>query len=222
LGCENHPYNLIQEHGQEKTWVDYSDNNKNSIYYFYYKDDISAPYIKDNKYIYLPGKENLDNCTKKTVDAFKYVLENFEFTYIYRTNISSYINKRLLDAYINTLYNTNIYGGVINNKDDIAYASGSGFIISKDLVKLLVDNEDKIDYSIVDDMSIGKFLNKQNNISIIPIPRIDIINDNGLKRVNNTNINNAFHYRLKSYYETNRNFDIQAMHYLHNLLKDKN
>ena len=175
LGCENSPFIEIQKNGQETTWA--IDNN--NIYYYYYSDNIDKNYIKDNKYIYVKGKECIENCNKKTIDVFEYVLENFEFDYIYRTNISSYININNLISYCNNISNdNNFYGGLCGywKELNIHFASGSGFLISKNLVSLLVTNKIFINYSHMDDVGIGEFL-MRHNINIINIPRIDISND---------------------------------------------
>lgn len=217
LGCCNEPYTTIQK-TQLDTWI--SKKNIEDIEVFHYIGNSNINYNNNNT-IYLNCDDTLNNVCLKTLLAFKYILDNnFNFTHIYRTNSSSYINLNLLNKYIKTISNNNFLGGPSGITAHIKFVSGSGFIISKDLVKLLVDNIYNININMLDDVGISEFLVYKNNIIIHDIIRVDAYNYNMLKNINKNNINNTFHFRVKS--ENNdRSFDIHAMKYIYELLKIK-
>jgi hypothetical protein len=92
----------------------------------------------------------------------------------------------------------------------IEYASGAGFYISKDLVKLII-NEKNINYKLIDDVMIGEILHKQN---IIDMSRYDILN-----KIHYANMDEkCFHVRLKT---NNRNNDANKMYHLNTFLNFK-
>lgn len=212
LGCRYEPYLSLQQ-AQKDTWI----SLKKDIEVFHYFGNNSIDEQKDND-IYLNCNDSLFNVAYKTLMVFKYLLDNnYNFTHIYRTNSSSYVNLELLNKYIRNISTNKYLAGPIGVAHNIKFASGSGYLISRDLVKFLVDNISSINTQLLDDVALGDFLISRNGVDINDIIRIDAYNDNMLYKINKYNINNAFHYRVKS--ETcDRSFDIRAMHYLHDLL----
>lgn len=213
LGCNAEPYIKMQDK-QKQTWF----NNSHGIESFHYMGSDTADRVQDSN-IYLKCNDSLKEVFRKTILAFKFLLDNnYSFTHIYRTNSSSYVNLDKLFEYVSTVSDTNFYGGLRGNIKDISFASGSGFLISRDLVKRLVDNMDTFDFTQLDDIGISKFIYIQNKIPITEIIRVDIPNETVLNTINKENVSRSFHYRVKS--ETSdRTFDTKSMDYIYNLLK---
>lgn len=124
--------------------------------------------------------ETRENIIHKTIAFFEYCVNNLEFDYIYRPNCGSYINLDILCKIANTLSNKELYFGKKSlNKKLPAYASGSGFMISRDLVEKIVLNKNRIIYPhhghrfVMDDVSIGAMLTEIFNVDITDAPRID-------------------------------------------------
>jgi hypothetical protein len=70
-----------------------------------------------------------------------------EFDYIIRTNLSSFYVFSRLFKFLTTLPTEKCYCGVQGQEDNWTFASGSGFILSPDLVKLLVQHKNQL-YSV--------------------------------------------------------------------------
>jgi hypothetical protein len=85
------------------------------------------------------------------------------------------------------------YGGIIGCHNNIEFASGSGFFISRDASLYLLENQPDIDEDLPDDVLIGYILSKKYNIHYINRNDITEENDNRL-----TYRNSIFHYRCKS------------------------
>jgi hypothetical protein len=97
-------------------------------------------YIKNDE-TYIPG------ILEKTVHAIQFCIHNFNYDYIYRTNLSSLLD---INKFYNFISNTSIkYGGVVGNCSGIRYASGSGFLLSKDTSVYLVINNHKFNWGII-------------------------------------------------------------------------
>ncbi len=88
------------------------------------------------------------------------------YDYLVRTNISSIVDFILLSVY---LKNNNIqYGGSkIWHNSDFKYVSGTCIIIRKDLLLKILENKNKLNYQIIDDLSLGIFVNKVLKINMV-------------------------------------------------------
>jgi len=194
-----------------------------------YKLDKNILYIKEED-TFIPG------ILKKTVKAFDYVYNNYnldDITYIIRSNISTIINFNELK---NELYRNpiNIYGGghVINlhwidNNSGIVdnrwfntqFASGTSIILQKEGMKFIIDNKDKLNYTIIDDVSIAILFrqymelnaNRINIFKFLFVP-LFIYNDKIDKNILNNIINEKFiFYRNRCINDENRQIDIIQM-----------
>lgn len=203
--------------------LSYQDNAIYSKFYKAQKDTWDSIHLDGVETYYLLGNHHCNeiindeiltnfnysyaNCGNRTIKAFE-LTNHIEYDYIFRTNSSSYVDKELLIKYLEDKPKNNFYSGAIGNSNGVLFASGSGFFISKDLVKLVLDNKDTFEHNIIDDVDLGSFL---NSYSINPInsERFDCGYDV------NSIPNNYFHYRLKT---DSRDIDVQNMY---NIFKNK-
>lgn len=180
---------------QKNTWD--SINVEGVETYYYFGNSNNNEIIENN--IYTEVNETLLNCTDKTIQTFK-LINHIEYDYIFRTNSSSYVDKHKLKDYLIDKPKNNFYSGIIGLHEGNYFCSGSGFFLSKDLVTLIINNENLLDRSFIDDVSIGNFLNK-NGIPLINSERFDVLSSDDINE-------NFFHYRLKT---SDRNEDINNM-----------
>ena len=126
------------------------------------------------EYLYVNSSNDYKNIAFKTLLAFEEVFKNFEFDYIFRTNTSSFINLKKLEAYIDENQSSLDYSGVVlDTKQQIKIASGAGFFISRKNIELIIDNKDKFDIDSPDDVAVAKLM-KENNIFPKNIIREDL------------------------------------------------
>jgi hypothetical protein len=151
----------------------------------------------------------------KTLDAFDFSVQNFEFDYIYRTNVSSYLDLRRLRQFIGDKPKNNFYAGLRGNHRGIDFASGCGYFISRDLVLKVLRNKDLWDHNLIDDVAIGKLLIRDLNVDLHEIERIDLHSVDLDSRQIIENPLNVFHYRCKA---SNPDITIQIMKTLHKLV----
>ena len=184
----------------QQIWRKYMNNHSNiKSYFIKNKIDINEDIIvnQEENTIYVKNNENLiPGILQKTIKSFEYCLQNFEFDYIYRTNLSSFID--LNKAYHFLENNKFDYGGCGIYKcimNHTLFASGCGFIISKNCTQELINNKNLINYKIIDDVAIGEVLIYKLNYNIFNISRYDVQNINDIIFNNDTHI---FHFRCKS------------------------
>jgi hypothetical protein len=175
------------------------------IFYLYSKLDIDHPFL-DGDQFFAKGPERLDSIGNKMIQSFEFFLKNYEFDYIFRTNLSSYVDLPRLYQTINQKKFT--YDGVLGSDNGIKFASGAGYIISRELVEYVVTHKESWNHGLIDDVAIGQIINK---IGINPI--------GGLTRQTFTNPNetidvNQYHYRCK---QTERIQDASIMRRIHEI-----
>jgi hypothetical protein len=129
----------------------------------------------DLKTIVLKCEDDLDNTFKKTIRAFEYIDNNYEYDYIFRTNTSTYINVQLLNEFIQSITDDNIlYGSEIYSLSESTcpyplclFARGNSIILSKKHIGILLKDSYPLLYlNLCDDYTIGSIINshwiKQN------------------------------------------------------------
>ncbi|MEX0598725.1 MAG: hypothetical protein WD512_19735, partial [Candidatus Paceibacterota bacterium] len=148
----------------------------------------------------------------KTLDALEYIDNHYNYDILLRTNLSSFFMFDRLSKYIKHLPKTMVYEGVRLRKKTNPYASGAGFFMSRDIVKLLIDNRNEVLLdadTISDDRQIGAFLKSKNVRVKTSRHRYDICNykdeiiiDQILKTIKTHE--HFYHIRFKCTYEEDR------------------
>jgi hypothetical protein len=175
----------------------------------------------------LPCKDGLLECTEKTLQAFEYVMANFDFEYIFRVNLGSYVSLKKIISFLNDKPKTKFYAGIIGRVEhkgqSIPFASGSGYFLSHDMVKLITDNRADLNNTLIDDIALGIFMNDNNiNINTSAI-RLSYVNEKieyhaGDKVVDSISDNLLYHIRIRSM-DRGRDISISSIKSLHNIIQ---
>jgi hypothetical protein len=131
----------------------------------------------------------------------------WDWDIIFRTNSSSYVNKRKLIEFASTLPKENLYCGWSLE----TCVSGAGFFISKDCAKILADELDP-SYEKEEDFAVGEILLKHGIEIIDDKSRID--NVCGLQLLLAHSIQ-SYHLRFKT---EDRYKDAQTMRMVHKVI----
>ncbi|MFA7279085.1 MAG: hypothetical protein WC100_03225 [Sterolibacterium sp.] len=149
----------------------------------------------------------------KNIKGIRYCVENFDFKYILRTNLSSFFRIDLLNKYLQNTNPTNLYTGSIEHfpiaqqngvVQYLSFCSGSGFIISSDLAGKVVNNSFNISYDYIDDVWMGLAL---LDIPRTPFKRVDFCDIDSINKANFVVIqerlkeaekNGVFHFRVNN------------------------
>lgn len=192
---------------QKNTWDSLNVDGVNTYYLFGNHDKNE---IIDDKILTDVIDYNTKACGYKTIKSFE-LTKHLDYDYIFRTNSSSYIDKQLLVDYVIDKPLDNYYSGVIGTYQNLNFASGSGYFLSKNLVNLVIENYNLWNHLLIDDVAIADLL-KTFNITPTKNSRYDILNyDNNIP-------NNYFHYRLRT---SNRDIDIVNMYNMFNQKQNK-
>ena len=201
-------------------------NNVTTFFYKYNNTIINDIELIDN-IIHIKGEETfVPGILEKTLIAFKYIDNNYDYDFIVRTNISTIINFDLLipelektpilyygGVYTSFLLWTDIPAGIIDDKYKYThFVVGTNIILSKNGCKLLTDNTHLIDKTIIDDVAIGVFF-RQLNIDVHRLLTYDnyhvVSKDFSITELNETINRKIIVYRNRS--NIDRNFDVINM-----------
>jgi len=214
LANDNNTYLPMQ-----KLWQTYMNTHPHvKSYFIKYNENLQHDIVLDNDTIFIKGRESyIPGCLDKTIKSIEYVLKNFEFDFIFRTNMSSVVDLNILYKLLNKDIECS---GVIGDCGGQKFVSGAGILISKDTCKLLVDMKSSLNYNVLDDVSIGQFLVK-NNINIKPLTRFDVLNYyNNVNLITKDSIHNFYHFRCKT--DGNNNDTVFFMKHIIKLLYNIN
>ena len=184
-----------------KTWGSKPEDGIDILYYYGYREGYSKPpkgdvFRKDD--IVISGfEENIKNIGRKTLLTFDYVLKNFDFDYVFRCCAGSYIDQKQLLKHISNAPKEKYYDGIEGEYENVKYASGSGYFLSKDLVKLIVDSKEKWNHDFPDDVAIGDILHKSGINLAGKARRINLYGNEHLKINNMDNKHYQYHYHFR-------------------------
>ena len=154
-----------------------------------------------------------DRLIDKTLKGFKYCLENTDCQYILRTNLSSFFDIPLFNAYIESIPTIGVYAGPFEYfpltlpngiSGNLCFCSGSGYLISRDIALLVLERRNAIPSNFLDDVWIAITL---MDIQRLPWKRCDITDIENLNEYTlleiNSKIQNAyeekkFHFRINN------------------------
>lgn len=186
-----------------ETWASELSDNIEIFYYFGNSDELRV--VGDE--IFCPFEDTYTNMGYKTISSFQWLLENKKFDYIFRTNASSYVNQKKLYEFIDNKPKYNFYCGIIPF-EHLKFCSGCGYFLSRDLVKLVVENRDIWDHNLIDDVALAKLL------SMFSVPLNDKAKRFDIDKYDdNDEIDlSHYHYRCKC---DDRNDDMKIMKKIH-------
>ena len=175
----------------------------------------TVEFDRDTMTIYVKGEETyIPGILNKTVEAIRAI--GLEYDFVWRTNLSSVLDFDGLLQYCRGL-NPPLGGGgpvaslkkvfyagytgladVTTNKDidsNIRFASGSGFLLSREAVQYLIDNDGLLRRDLIDDVAIGALLEPRFGIVHLDRCRIKTGEENVVSVVSC----GVFHFRCETY-----------------------
>ena len=131
--------------------------------------------LNDDKLILNTPESYMPGILIKTIESFKIINNLYDYKHIIRTNLSSFFIVENILKISAKLNDNNIYAGVngIQPAKNIPFVSGSGFWLSRDIVNIILNNKNKLNINLMDDVSIGNIL---SNINKSKLDRYNLIN----------------------------------------------
>ena len=151
----------------------------------------------------------------KAKGMFRFILENYDFDFLFMTTTSSYIRLDELSKMLSKQTPIRFFGGA-SVYYGANFAAGSNRVLSRDLVQNLLRRP--LDYLPfpIEDLSMSQSI-MRSGVGLVRLPHIDIDSLKNLEQVTDAELMNHYHFRLKSGRLDNRN-DVVIMKALHKRL----
>lgn len=172
----------------------------------------------ENDVIYARWFERFETrLNHKTLLGLHYCYQNLDFDYVLRTNLSSVYRVDVLRDFLARQGRDRFYGGYLNwlpiedgDPAGFEYVSGSGVLISKDLLPRLINAKAVIDDTYVDDVWLGLAL---RDLPRVALDRCDLTDVTELSvaqmravsdKIDAAMRSGGFHFRVKNEGEAGR------------------
>ena len=132
------------------------------------------------------------NITRKTFSALSYVDRNYDYDYLIRCNATCFINEKVLISFLEKIPNQTLYAGPTTKE----FVAGWGIVMSRDAVKILLQEGKVSDYLLWDDEAIGAIF-KRAGIKLQEMPHLQISSIEELNQLELESIKNIPFFRLK-------------------------
>jgi hypothetical protein len=226
LGSSNPHYKQF-ENAIRETWYNLKVDDVEIIFYSDNQSEhtrLDFPIRKGDNLI-LPCDDGYYHSGIKTVLAYDWLLKNYDFEYVYRSNLGAFVHPQRLQKFLVDKPKENFYCGVIGEDTyhlgfNVRFCSGSGYFLSKDVVEKVVQNHHMWQHRAVDDVALGNLLSQLN----VPIDERairknlcdgEVFYNLGNQKLESLSDDEIYHIRLRS---EDRNVDIQNMYDIYNQL----
>jgi hypothetical protein len=123
--------------------------------------------------VLLPVADDLAHVARKTVAFFDFALDFVDFDLLFRTNCSSYVDLPNLRAFADRhAHAARYYAGFTGRHEGMLFAAGSGYFLSRDLVRTAAADWLQWNERLLDDVALADVLHR-HGVAPVPIPRRD-------------------------------------------------
>ena len=180
----------------KKTWG--KDKRVDIVYYQGGESKVSF----NNNVLKLNVSSSAEKVNEKGLKAFDWIVKNKDFDIIFRCTTTTYLNIDKLIQFLDKQKTKNLYSGPIDfyppyetsENKKITFVSGAGCFYSRDVVEKLIQNKDKYDFALNDDVAISKLLVNELGVPITKGFRQDFYD--GYPFLKNIDFEN-YHFRFK-------------------------
>ena len=139
--------------------------------YIYGNVDKSKVFETDHDLYFDVSESLVPGILIKSIKSFEYVNEHYTYDYLIRTNLSTFWNFKKILKKIRKFPKKRCLAGPIKRHKPIPCVLGTGLIYSRDLVDILIKDQDKLNHKINDDMALSMYLWKEYGVRYTNEPR---------------------------------------------------
>lgn len=138
---------------QRETWDSIYHPQTTTLFY------VGRGAMSEDKVFVSQYDEELERIGYRTVEAYNHALTLPEWNYIARPHSSTYVHKRRLVEYVETLPERDVLAGLIvpAGTYPVEWLWGGGhYILSRDVVERLMSQKNHWDHSVMEDVAVSK------------------------------------------------------------------
>lgn len=149
LSANRIPWNSLMKKSRE-TWDSVEHEQTTTLYYVGRSAEERQP-----RTFYSVFDEELHNIGRRTIEAYEHVLTLPDWTHLARPHSSTYVHKRRLVDYIETLPETGVFAGLATGGDRSFMWGGGHYVLSRDVIAALVENKEKWNHAVMEDVAVS-------------------------------------------------------------------
>ena len=135
---------------------------------------LSGTALRDDLMLWSQIPDSLSTVGARTLEFFRFAIENFEFDYLVRTNTSSYLSLDVIQQNLSPKSSPLIIHGLTGKWGRTPYPSGALYAISREQVEKVLENSSAWIHDYIDDVALGLLLRRLvPDLSYRAIPRFD-------------------------------------------------
>ena len=167
----------------------------------------ALPCRRDGDIIRTATPETYGMLSAKLLAALRHVVATEQFDYVLRTNSSTYIDRAGLVDHVQAAPALRHYAGYHGTGDFGIFASGAGFIMSRDLVEAAIWRHADWDLGLVDDVAVGQLL-AQMGVTPVHLQRPQI---RTAEEARAAHLDKAFMWRCKTFGDNRTDADLMRI-----------
>ena len=147
---------------------------------FFYSRFADLPVRTEGPRVWLPVPTQIHIAGLRTIETFRYVIENYDFDFAVRLSSTCLVRPDVLREYVSQLPNRRVFGGSPIAFGGTTFMSGASTIFSRDVIEGIVKNEHMLSLAVYEDVALSLLVHKLRLADNFDFPRIDVTSSESL------------------------------------------
>ncbi len=162
------------------------------------KDDfVSSVVIVDGSSLKFEIQETTGNVALRFLEMLDWILVNEQVDFIWHSNISTYLNLKRMQEFLDQVDSELYYAGIIGEFSEFSFVSGASVCLGRDSAELVISNRKQWDFSLPWDVALGKLLHDLN-VKPTLINRVDLMDPKNVQHLSDEQLRMTINFRCKS------------------------
>lgn len=161
------------------------------------EDSVASVIIVDGRSLKFEIQETTGNVALRFLEMVDWILVNEPADFIWHSNISTYLNLRRMQEFLNQVDSELYYAGIVGEYSEFSFVSGASVCLGRDTAELVILNRKHWDYSLPWDVALGKLLHNLN-VKVSLINRVDLMEPKNVQLLSDEQLRTTINFRCKS------------------------
>lgn len=139
---------------------------------FFYSRFAGLRVRREGTRVVLPVPIQIHIAGLRTIETFRFVLAEYDFDYLVRLGSTALVIPDSLEAFIDSLPNNRVFGGVPMEFGSRRFLSGASLLLSRDVVEKIVDHEMNFPLGVYEDVGLSLLVESKDLADFYAFPRV--------------------------------------------------
>ncbi|MDC0991652.1 hypothetical protein OAR17_01550 [Pontimonas sp.] len=128
--------------------------------------------VREGNRIVLPVPVQIHIAGLRTIETFRFALAEYDFDYVVRLGSTALVIPDSLEAFIESLPNDRVFGGVPMEFGRRSFLSGAALLLSRDVVEKVVEHEMAFPLGVYEDVGLSLLIESRDFADFYAFPRV--------------------------------------------------